>query len=164
MDSMCCPHRRPPGWRSMDRAAIHAARSTALPSGRLGATTTRPGPTRIPSCNMHRRFGQVSGHCGGRGGLTPLALLKACEPPWVLMAGAADILSHPARRAKKYYLLLVLMRIAEMAIQVLKIHDSRKLSSRICQFLMDTFKFQGLKFLTDNIVRLEKKHLDSLHA
>ena len=50
----------------MDRAAMHAVRSTrtALPSGRLGATTTLPGPTRIPSCNMPVRWGlrQVPGH------------------------------------------------------------------------------------------------------
>ena len=74
----------------MDRAAIHAARSTrtALPSGRLGATTVRPGPSRIPPCDMHQ--GQVPGHCGG--GLIPLARLKACESPWVLTAGIADIL------------------------------------------------------------------------
>ena len=74
----------------MDHAAIHAARSTrtALPSSRLGATTTRPGPTRILPCNMHR--GQVPDHCGG--GLTPLARLKACESQCVLTGGAVDIL------------------------------------------------------------------------
>ena len=74
----------------MDSGAIHAAPSTALPSSRLGATTARPGPIRITPCNMHR--GQIPGHC--RGGLTPLARLKAFESQWVLTAGAAaaDIL------------------------------------------------------------------------
>ena len=69
----------------MDLAAIHAVWSTrtALSSGRLGRSCRGR-----PQCNMHR--GQVPGHCGLGGRLTPR--LKASESPWALAAGAADIL------------------------------------------------------------------------
>ena len=88
------------GGVGINLAAIHAVRSTrtALPSGRLGATTTLLGYLIIPPWNMHR--GQVSGYlceiCTGgpagapgtghcRGGLTPRP--KANESPWVVALG-----------------------------------------------------------------------------
>ena len=91
---MWCPHSRPPARRGVDRATINAARSTrtALPSSRLGATTTRPGPTHISPCNMRR--GQVPDHYGG--GLTPLARLTA----GALTNGATNIVQL-GKRAKQ---------------------------------------------------------------
>ena len=74
----------------MGLAAIHALGSirTALPSGRLGATTVSDGPAQPDS----ETTVQCAAGTGPRPlrGLTPR--LKASESLWVLRAGAADIL------------------------------------------------------------------------
>ena len=75
--------------RSMRHCRLRQ-RYQAVDSERRRPGKGRLGYHRAIQYNMHR--GQVPGHC--RGGLTPFQLgrLKACEAPWVLTAGAADIL------------------------------------------------------------------------